>query len=172
MNPAVVLPFIDRHLPELVQLTRQPGLPSPSTIRIQLSKILKSDGFIRAARMRRFLEFVVEETLAGRAGQLCEYSIGISVFRRGESFEPGLDPIVRNDARRLRQKLLEYYQRSHRREGDRVIIDIPKGRYVPVFSSALRSQGARSGPYRLSMTLTRVADGAEIWSAEHDFTLA
>lgn len=172
MNPAVVLPFIDRHLPELVQLNRQSAVPSAHAIRMQLSKILKSDGFAHAARMRRFLEFVVDETLAGRASQLCEYTIGISVFNRRESFEPGVDPIVRNDARRLRQKLLEYYQGARGRKGDRVIIDIPKGRYVPAFSSSSRSQSERTAEYRLTVTLTRIADDTQMWSSEHEFSVA
>jgi len=102
-------------------------------IQAQLTKIFASEGFIRSPRMRRFLEFVTEETLAGRSDQLGEYSIGVSVFDRGSGFEPGLDPIVRNDARRLRAKLLEYYGREG--ASDPVIIDIPKGAYVPVFLS-------------------------------------
>jgi hypothetical protein len=120
--------------------------------------------------MRRFLAFVVEETLAGRASQLCEYSIGISVFERDESFEPGLDPIVRNEARRLRQKLVEYYLRPHDEDHGQVMIDIPKGGYVPVFHNVSRPKISMSNPqYRLSIALIRVADGAEIWAAEHNF---
>ncbi len=172
MNPAVVLPFIDRHLHELGQLTRQPAVPSPHAIKAQLSKILKSDGFVHAPRMRRFLEFVIDETLAGRASQLCEYTIGISVFNRRESFEPGLDPIVRNDARRLRHKLLEYYQGSRNRKGDRVVIDIPKGRYVPAFTSGRRSCRETTAGYRLTVTLTRIADDTQMWSSEHEFSVA
>lgn len=84
--------------------------------------------------MQRFLEFIVEETLAGRANQLGEYSIALAVFDRDESFDPRLDTIVRNDARRLRQKLLEYYKQSGSEGGDQVVIDLPKGGYVPVFS--------------------------------------
>jgi hypothetical protein len=120
--------------------------------------------------MRRFLEFVVEETLAGRANQLCEYSIAISVFERDESFEPGLDPIVRNDARRLRQKLLEYYERSKHVEDNQVLIEIPKGSYIPVFVSEPRRQPLRTDrQYRLTVTLIRIADGAEVWAAEHEY---
>lgn len=102
-------------------------------IRAQLEKILSSEAFVRSRRMQRFLEFITEETLAGRADQLGEYAIGVAVFDRGVDFEPGLDPIVRNDARRLRVKLLEYY----RQEGsaERLVISMPKGAYVPVFES-------------------------------------
>ncbi|MGC4051412.1 MAG: hypothetical protein QM757_18800 [Paludibaculum sp.] len=83
--------------------------------------------------MQRFLEFVVEETLAGRESQIGEYSIGVAVFDRGAEFEPMLDPIVRNDARRLRFKLLEYYRLEHDDSLGQVTIEIPKGGYVPAF---------------------------------------
>jgi TolB-like protein len=104
------------------------------TVREQLGKILASEAFVRSARMRRFLEFIVEETLAGRETQLGEYGIGTAVFDRGPAFEPALDPIVRNDARRLRMKLLEYYRQEE--AAGEVLIEVPKGGYVPVFRSA------------------------------------
>ena len=101
-------------------------------VRAQVARIFASEGFVRSHRMRRFLEFVVEETLAGRAANLGEYGVAVSVFDRADDFEPALDPIVRNDARRLRVKLAEYY-RTAAHTSDRVWIDIPKGGYVPVF---------------------------------------
>src|SRR2546430_1626095 len=104
-------------------------------VRAQLGSILGSEAFVRCRRMQRFLEFIVEETLAGRADQLGEYGIGTAVFDRGPDFEPAVDPIVRKDARRLRLKLLEYYQLQSPPAGH-VIIDIPKGGYVPVFRLA------------------------------------
>jgi hypothetical protein len=103
-----------------------------SGVKAQLRLILQSEWFAQSERMRRFLEFVTEETLAGRADQLCEYAIGVAVFDQHHSFEPALNPIVRNDARRLRHKLHEYYRHT-RAEADRVLIDIPKGAYIPVF---------------------------------------
>ena len=170
MHPAVVLPFTSRHLPKPAALSRYSGPASPNAVRIQLLKILQSDGFVHAPRMRRFLEYIVQKTLAGRAHQLCEYSIGISVFGRDESFEPGLDPIVRNDARRLRQKLVEYYLRSHGEDDSQVRIEIPKGGYVPVFNTVSPPQSPTpSQQYRLSITLIRIADGTEIWNTKHDF---
>lgn len=104
----------------------------PQAIRAQVGRILQCEGFVRSRRMQRFLEFVVEETLAGRTDQLGEYALGVAVFDRGEDFEPALDPIVRNDARRLRLKLLEYYRQAGPQETE-VLIEIPKGGYVPVF---------------------------------------
>jgi TolB-like protein len=116
----------------------------PAAVRAQLDKILASEPFARSRRIQRFLAFVVEETLAGRADQLGEYAIGIAVFDRGPDFEPGLDPIVRNDARRLRLKLLEYYRQLEPRPADELLIQIPKGGYVPVFL-ALASRDGLTG---------------------------
>jgi hypothetical protein len=170
MNRATALSFDRRHLPDPGSPGRQQSPPSTLAIRNQLSKILQSDGFIRAARMRRFLKFVVEEALVGRANLLCEYSIGISVYERDESFDPALDPIVRNDARRLRQKLLEYYQQSSC--GYQVIIDVPKGGYAPVFRAAQNPEETIApGTYRLVANLIRL-DGTSVWNIEQDFQLS
>jgi hypothetical protein len=170
MKPAVALPLKDCHLSAPVPITAHPLLTSPHNVRIELSQILKSGGFVHAKRMQRFLQFVVEETLAGRAHEICEYSIGISVFERKESFDPGLDPIVRNDARRLRQKLLEYYHERYK-EADEVVIEVPKGGYVPTFRCASRSETTNARRrYRLTTRLTR-ADGAEVWITDQEFEI-
>ncbi len=55
--------------------------------------------------MREFLSFAVEESLAGRGGELKESVIGARVFERTADYDPRLDPIVRVEARRLRAKL-------------------------------------------------------------------
>jgi TolB-like protein len=109
------------------------GAIAPQAVLAQLGRILASDAFVRARRIQRFLQYIVEETLAGRSDQLGEYAIGTAVFDRGADFEPAVDPIVRIDARRLRYKLLEYYRELRSPSADTVLIDIPKGAYVPVF---------------------------------------
>jgi TolB-like protein len=116
--------------------TRNAISPPPHAVRAQLERILASEAFVRSRRIQRFLEFIVEETLAGREEELGEYGIGVAVFDRGADFEPALDPIVRNDARRLRLKLLEYYRDAKNRQPDDVFIDMPKGGYVPAFLPA------------------------------------
>jgi serine/threonine-protein kinase len=107
--------------------------PDNRAIGLQLSRILASREFSCAERMRRFLQLVVTETLGGRAGALKEYVIGVSVFDRPPSFDPGSDPIVRVEARRLRAKLENYYQGEGR--GDSILIELPKGRYTPRFEA-------------------------------------
>ena len=45
--------------------------------------------------MQRFLGFLVDESLAGRAAQLKEYKIAVSVFRKPADLEPGNSATVR-----------------------------------------------------------------------------
>jgi TolB-like protein/Flp pilus assembly protein TadD len=99
----------------------------------QLNRILTSKAFRQADRLKRFLSFIVEETIAGRGERLKEFVVGVEVFGKPESFDPRNDPIVRVQARRLRAQLTRYY----REEGpdSEVVIELPKGGYAPVFRS-------------------------------------
>jgi hypothetical protein len=83
---------------------------SEEAIRDELSRILESSMFIQSDRLGRFLRFTVETTLAGKAQMLKEYLIGTEVYDRQASYHPSEDSIVRSEARRLRQKLKEYYE--------------------------------------------------------------
>ncbi|MDJ0915641.1 MAG: hypothetical protein QNI95_18885 [Desulfobacterales bacterium] len=56
--------------------------PSAAEIRTQLVKISDSPGFQKAARLREFLHFVVNEKLDDRADNLKAYTIGLEVFDR------------------------------------------------------------------------------------------
>ena len=97
----------------------------------------------RAARSRsrkrrqRFLSYVVEETLAGRGDRLKGYSVGAEVFDRRADFDPAIDPIVRIEATRLRDKLREYYGTEGR--NDPVRIELPKGSYAPLIELQVAS---------------------------------
>ena len=105
----------------------------PSAIQEQLTRILESREFKRARRMSRFLEVVVNETLAGRGDSLKEHFLGITVFDRPESFDPNGDPLVRVEARRLRSKLRDYYAGAGAQ--DAVRIHLPTGQYAVEFST-------------------------------------
>ncbi|HYM10824.1 MAG TPA: tetratricopeptide repeat protein, partial [Bryobacterales bacterium] len=99
----------------------------------ELRKILASEGFIRSPRLSRFLQFTVEQTLAGQGERLKEYLVAIEVFDKEGSFDPRTDTIVRVEARRLRSTLIEYYATGGR--NDAVRIDFPKGSYIPTFQN-------------------------------------
>jgi adenylate cyclase len=105
--------------------------PSAEAVRAQVERIIASDGFVRSKGLCRFLQFTVEQKLRNRSVRLKEYLIGVAVFDRGEAFNPGADPIVRVQARRLRAKLNLFYKTEGHAEP--VQIDLPCGGYVPVF---------------------------------------
>jgi len=140
----------------------EPSKPThePSTsaddVRAQLQRIFKSRGFRAAESLRNLLAFVVEETLAGREENLKEYLLGAMVLGKGSSFDPKLDPIVRVQMRRLRQRLQHYYATDGWR--DSVVIALSRGSYGasidrrsplsdgdPVSGSPEQPQGDRPG---------------------------
>jgi TolB-like protein/Tfp pilus assembly protein PilF len=110
--------------------TRGNGVSSDA-VRVELRRIIGSPEFDASERNHRFLEHVVEETLAGRAGHIKAYSIATSVFGRESSFDPQADPIIRIEASRLRRSIERYYLTAGK--DDPVRIDIPRGTYVPTF---------------------------------------
>ena len=99
-------------------------------IRRQLHRALASANFSRSERLSRFLRFVVERHLEGRDNELKESVIAIEVFG-SRDYDPQRDSIVRTEAGRLRARLAEYYVGEG--GGSPVIIELPKGGYVPVF---------------------------------------
>jgi len=103
--------------------------PDQQAIRQQLDRILRSGAFLHSRRRQRFLEFLVNETLAGRGERLKGYNIALEVFDRPETFDPVVDPLVRTEAARLREKLREYYDTEG--QSDPIRIDVPKGTYTP-----------------------------------------
>ena len=100
-------------------------------VRAQLERILASEVFSRSQQLRRFLSFIVEQSLNGQGHSLKESVLAHELYGRGTDFDGGTDPVVRVDARRLRDKLREYYQGR----SDPVVISLPKGSYVPVFDA-------------------------------------
>ena len=123
---------------------------SHEVIREQLDRILRHREFQATDKMRDFLRFVVEETLAGRKHRIKGYTVATRVFGRGDDFDPAQDPIVSIQAGRLRRALERYYLVAGRM--DPVHIDIPKGRYIPHFTAQVtetrpgRSTGRQRRP--------------------------
>jgi TolB-like protein/Tfp pilus assembly protein PilF len=67
--------------------------------------------------------------------------VGLSVFDRGDAYDPRADAVVRVEAIRLRKRLGDYYQNGGR--ADPVSIELTKGSYVPVFQSVLEAPAKR-----------------------------
>jgi adenylate cyclase len=98
-------------------------------VREGLDRVLKSAPFAQSRRRQRFLEYIVNEALAGRGERIKGYTIAREVFDRPEEFDPNVDPIVRTEAARLRDRLREYYEGDGR--NDPLRIELPKGAYTP-----------------------------------------
>ena len=101
----------------------------------QLERVLSSRVFQGSESLRSFLRFVVEKTLDDQDAQLKEYVIATEVFGRNDDYDPRIDSVVRVQAGRLRSKLQEYYATEGKT--DKVVIDLPKGHYRPIFSKTL-----------------------------------
>jgi eukaryotic-like serine/threonine-protein kinase len=108
-----------------------PDLPH-DVVREHVAHILRTPGFARSARLKRFLSYTVELWLAGDTGNLKEYSLALEVFDRSPDYNPKVDALVRVEARRLRTRLEQYYAT----EGvhDAIRIQFPSGTYVPLIS--------------------------------------
>src|SRR5689334_17764712 len=123
--------------------------------RRQVDKVLASAGFARNERLSRFLRFVVERHLEGRDQELKESLIAIEVFGRPPGYDSKQDPIVRTEASRLRARLSEYYLVQGK--DDPVVIELPRGGYIPVVRSAERTdkstapESARPSRWRVSV---------------------
>lgn len=100
-------------------------------VEAELTRIIKHSLFSETTRMKRFLKYVVAETLDGRGSRIKGYSLGIEVFDRPDDFDPQADTIVRVQAGQLRRRLDLYYSDSGQNSPIRIVI--PKGTYEPIF---------------------------------------
>jgi TolB-like protein len=110
----------------------EPGhdCPTDDVIRSELDRVLASEPFSRSERLSGFLRFVVEETLSGRGDSLKEAVLASTLYGKAPDFDGATNPVVRVDARRVRDKLREHYSSA---PGGAVVISLPKGSYVPAF---------------------------------------
>lgn len=128
--------------------------PSPEEVLSTLRALVANEALRISDRNRRFLGFVVAQTIEGRSDRIKAYSIGVDVFGRDDSFDPTVDPIVRIEATRLRSALTAYYDGVG--GSDRVRITIPRGSYVPTFARAPGSTG-HDGRFEVILAAPAVA---------------
>ena len=140
--------------------TPEPGKEMEEVAVAQLNRIFAGKAFRQADRLKRFLSFIVEETLAGRGEHLKEFVVGVEVFGKDDSFDPRNDPIVRVQARRLRAQLARYYREEG--QDDELVIELPKGGYAAVFRPTKAPAGRHSiSPALVSRNAVTVAPFAD-----------
>jgi hypothetical protein len=105
--------------------------PSDAEIRAAVNRVIASAHLSKSPQLANFLRFVVEQELAGHGSRIKAYTIAADALGRDSNFDPQADPIVRVEAGRLRRALKHYYT-----DGgcdDPIVIELPRGKYVPVF---------------------------------------
>src|ERR1041385_258567 len=97
----------------------------------QIQRILQSKTFRTSEVHRNLLSYLAEKSVSGTADGLKEYTVGLDVFAKPDSYDPRQESTVRMHVARLRQKLGEYY----RTEGleDAILVDLPKGGFKLTF---------------------------------------
>jgi len=107
-----------------------PG-PEPRLVREHLSRVLAFPEFAAAPQLSAFLTYIVERKIEGAEDRIKAYSIATEALGRPQSFDPQHDPIVRVQARRVRQALRSYYATPDADGSMR--IEMPVGGYAPEF---------------------------------------
>jgi hypothetical protein len=96
-----------------------------------VERVLASNQFKASLRLREFLRYIAECAIKESPEAATEQQIGVHVFNRIPGYNSSEDSIVRTHARLLRQKLAEYF--STEGGGEPIIIEVPKGHYLPIF---------------------------------------
>jgi hypothetical protein len=119
--------------------------------------------------LRHFLEFTVSKAMRGEVDGLKEYSIGVEVFAKPDTFDPRLDSIVRVEARRLRAAVERHYATDG--AASEIVILFRPGTYAPTFRkrSSLTTMERISQP-RSSQMLVLVGDSTALESIRHDLS--
>lgn len=117
---------------------------STDAIRAEVARIVTSKLFRSSQVLQNLLTYVVNARLTDEADNIKEYTLATQVLNQPPTFDSRVNNVVRVHAHRLRQRLHDYYDQ----EGNTsvLIIDLPKGGYVPHFvtpgvSSRLNSEG-------------------------------
>ncbi|AHE56298.1 hypothetical protein [Sphingomonas sanxanigenens] len=108
-----------------------------------VAAISASPEFLRAPVMRRLLDYLVQETLAGRGDQVKAYSVAVDGLGRDPDFDTQADSYPRVQVGRLRRMLDAYYARYPLTAG--VGLSIPNGSYkVRLFTAQQAAAPATS----------------------------
>jgi hypothetical protein len=98
-----------------------------------VERIAASPHLKASLRLQEFLFYIAECAIREVPGEATEQQIGIHVFHRHPGYNSSEDSIVRTHARLLRQKLAAYFANEGAQE--EIVVDVPKGHYLPVFRS-------------------------------------
>ena len=96
-----------------------------------LQRVASSPLFQKSKRLRELLLYLGDRALKDPDCTLREQEIGVDVLGRPQDYDTSHDTLVRVLVSNLRKKLQEYFAGEGAEEA--LIIEIPKGSYLPVF---------------------------------------
>lgn len=111
-----------------------------------LGDILHSVPFRHSKQCQRFLQYIVDQSLAGHPELLKERIIGIEVFGRATDYDTNSDPVVRTRAAEVRKRLAQYYVGDG--SASAIRIEIPAGSYHATFAETAQQRQTESRPGR------------------------
>lgn len=112
----------------------------------ELDSVLKDYKFATAPQMSAFLRFVVTQTLDGNAERIKAYTVAVDALGKPDTFDPQSDPSVRVLAKRLRDTLTAYYERT---TDHTIFLRLYTGSYIPQFELAERTQADSGSTIRI-----------------------
>jgi hypothetical protein len=96
-----------------------------------IQRLFLSRHFAYAESLRRIVRYICDNAPEPDSKALKEYELAVFALGRPESFDPKTDPVVRVSMASIRERLRAYFDNEGRHE--RLVLGIPKGRYVAAF---------------------------------------
>lgn len=121
-----------------------PGPGNNDQLLDALARVLASDTFAEVFRLKKFLEYSANTTMAGQGDRLKGFVIACEVFEKEDPSDAQTTTVVRVEAGRLRRRLKDYYETEGK--NDPIRISMPKGGYSTVFTATGKPASAESIP--------------------------
>ncbi len=119
--------------------------PERPEISTEINKLISSETLHGSESLCKLLRYLTQHALEHPGVPLKEYQIATEVFGRPSDFDPHLDSTIRVQAGRLRLKLAEYY--ASEGTDDPIVVELPKGTYVPNFRIASGKRSSSTSPH-------------------------
>jgi hypothetical protein len=117
----------DTRIAEIAKIAETKG--GLASLQQHVKEVIEGDVFKGSHRSGQFLQYIVDQAIAGHFDSLKERVIGMELFGRSASYDTGDDAIVRVTASDVRKRLLQHYGRYGATSGFR--ISLPSGSYIP-----------------------------------------
>src|SRR5580658_2139049 len=117
----------DSRIAEFAKLLETKG--DIASLQKHLKEVIEGDAFKGSHRSGQFLQYIIDQSIAGHFDSLKERVIGMELFGRSPSYDTGDDAIVRVTASEVRRRLLQHYGTNEQTSGFR--LSLPLGSYIP-----------------------------------------